>query len=51
MENSLEDEFGMSEFEIEEFMVKFYEVLRNGSYKVRNINGIFRCFFCAGKKK
>lgn len=32
-------------------MVKPYEALRNGSHKVRNINGTLRCPFCAGKKK
>lgn len=51
MEYSSDEESGISESEIEEYMEKPYQALRNGSYKVRNINGTLRCPFCAGKKK
>ncbi|KAK9669553.1 hypothetical protein RND81_13G139100 [Saponaria officinalis] len=51
MDNSSDDESGISDSEIEEYMEKPYLDLRTRSLRVRNFNGTLRCPFCAGKKK
>ncbi|XP_074284159.1 factor of DNA methylation 1-like [Silene latifolia] len=51
MESNSDEESGISDSEIEEYMVKPYQDLQTGKHKVRNVNGTLRCPFCAGKKK
>ncbi|XP_021734063.1 factor of DNA methylation 1-like [Chenopodium quinoa] len=51
MENSSDEESGVSDSEIEEYAEKPYQALRTGNYKVWNLKGNLRCPFCAGKKK
>ncbi|KAK9747826.1 hypothetical protein RND81_02G016800 [Saponaria officinalis] len=51
MEYSSDEESGISDSEIEEYMKKPYEDIQTGKYKIKNGNGTLRCPFCAGKKK
>lgn len=51
MDYSSDEESDLSDSEINEYKDKPYEELRNGKYKVKNVNGTLRCPFCAGKKK
>ncbi|KAL9243095.1 hypothetical protein vseg_017024 [Gypsophila vaccaria] len=51
MESSSDEESGISDSEIEEYMEKPYLDLRTCRFRVRNFNGTLRCPFCAGKKK
>ncbi|KAK6120463.1 hypothetical protein DH2020_045800 [Rehmannia glutinosa] len=49
--NILGEESDFSDSEISEYREKPYELLTDGTYKVRGPNGSLRCPFCAGKKK
>ena len=51
MDYSSDDESDISDSEIDDYAEKPYEQLRDGTYKVRGLNGILKCPFCAGKKK
>nr|XP_043635583.1 factor of DNA methylation 1-like [Erigeron canadensis] len=51
MEFSSDEESDISDSEIPEYKDKPYEQLRSGKLRVKFPNGIFRCPFCAGKKK
>ncbi|KAF7815031.1 factor of DNA methylation 1-like [Senna tora] len=51
MDYRTEEESDISESEIDAYKEKPYEQLKAGSYKVKSLNGSFRCPFCAGKKK
>ena len=51
MDYSSDEESDISESEIVEYKDKPYEQLKSGKYKVKGINGLLRCPFCAGKKK
>ncbi|RHN64919.1 putative XS domain-containing protein [Medicago truncatula] len=51
MDYSSEEESDISESEIEEYSDKPYKELKDGKYKVKNLNGTLRCPYCAGKKK
>lgn len=51
MDSSSEEESDISDSEINDHVEKPYEQLRVGKYKVKGLNGILRCPFCAGKKK
>ncbi|CAJ2656506.1 unnamed protein product [Trifolium pratense] len=51
MDYSSEEESDISESEIEEYFEKPYKQLKDGNYKVKNVNGTLRCPYCAGKKK
>ncbi|XP_059441528.1 factor of DNA methylation 1-like [Corylus avellana] len=45
------EESDISESEINDFVEKPYDQLMAGKYKVKGLNGMLRCPFCAGKKK
>ncbi|CAJ2656480.1 unnamed protein product [Trifolium pratense] len=51
MDYSSEEESDISESEIEEYFEKPYKQLKDGNYKVKNVNGTLRCPYYAGKKK
>ncbi|GMN49905.1 hypothetical protein TIFTF001_019061 [Ficus carica] len=51
MDYSSDDESDISDSEINDYAEKPYEQLRDGTYRVRGLNGILKCPFCAGKKK
>ncbi|CAA0822333.1 Factor of DNA methylation 1 [Striga hermonthica] len=51
MGSSSSEESDISDSEISEYKEKPYELLKDGTYKIRGPNGSFRCPFCAGKKK
>ncbi|KAJ0794939.1 putative XS domain-containing protein [Helianthus annuus] len=51
MDISSGEESEFSDSEITEYKDKPYEQLRNGTLKVKYPGGIYRCPFCAGKKK
>ncbi|VVB11524.1 unnamed protein product [Arabis nemorensis] len=50
MDISSDEDFEISDSEIDEYYETPYMELQNGTYKVK-VNGILRCPFCAGKKK
>lgn len=50
MSVSSDEEDDISESEIDDYSEKPYQLLQNGTYKVK-VNGQLRCPFCSGKKK
>ncbi|KAF9617211.1 hypothetical protein IFM89_035093 [Coptis chinensis] len=51
MDHSSEDESEISESEIEDYEAKAYKELKDGKFKVKISDEVFRCPFCQGKKK
>nr|XP_029120682.1 protein INVOLVED IN DE NOVO 2 isoform X2 [Elaeis guineensis]XP_029120683.1 protein INVOLVED IN DE NOVO 2 isoform X2 [Elaeis guineensis] len=51
MNYSSEEESEISESEIDDYEEKFYLHLKDGKLKVKNTDSIYKCPFCAGKKK
>uniref|UniRef100_A0A6I9QNQ3 Factor of DNA methylation 5 n=2 Tax=Elaeis guineensis var. tenera TaxID=51953 RepID=A0A6I9QNQ3_ELAGV len=46
-----EEESEISESEIDDYEEKFYLHLKDGKLKVKNTDTLYKCPFCAGKKK
>ncbi|XP_026385386.1 protein INVOLVED IN DE NOVO 2-like [Papaver somniferum] len=48
---SSDEDSEISEFEIDDYGDKEYELMKNGKRKVKFAENVFRCPFCQGKKK
>ncbi|XP_057969603.1 factor of DNA methylation 1-like [Malania oleifera] len=51
MGSSSGEESDISESEMENYLERSYEQLKNGKYRVKNPTATFRCPFCLGKRK
>ncbi|GAB4833701.1 hypothetical protein Ancab_031948 [Ancistrocladus abbreviatus] len=49
--HSTDEEADISESELEDYVGKVYQQLKDGHYRSKLSNGFFRCPFCSGKRK